>query len=236
MRTHRSLLSAILVLPLLLTVNAVAQDDYAVMKTNLGTIVLELNRAKAPISVENFETYAKDGYYNGTVFHRVIKDFMIQGGGFDFHGVYPQGLHQKPGGRAPIKNEWQNGLKNTRGAISMARTNEPDSATSQFFINTVDNAFLDQPRGGAAYAVFGKVIGGMATVDRIRNLPTGRIAGMTDVPTQEALIESVTMVSKGQAMEAVVKSAEARVAQVETELAEAKKALEEAKAKAAAGG
>lgn len=236
MRTPRILLSALLALPLLLSVNAVAQDDYAVMKTNLGTIVLELDRAKAPISVENFETYAKDGYYNGTVFHRVISGFMIQGGGFDFHGVYPAGLHQKPGAREPIKNEWQNGLKNVRGSIAMARTNEPDSATSQFFINTVDNAFLDQPRGGAAYAVFGKVIGGMDAVDRIRNLPTGQIAGMRDVPTQEALIESVTMVSKSKAYEAVVASAEAQVAKIESELAKAKKAVEEAKAKAKSAG
>ncbi|MBM4009420.1 MAG: peptidyl-prolyl cis-trans isomerase [Planctomycetes bacterium] len=161
-----------------------ATPVYAAMTTSKGTIYLELDAAKAPISVENFVTYAKEGFYSGTVFHRVIKGFMIQGGG---HGT---DMKLKPT-RAPIQNEWNNGLKNSRGTISMARTNAPNSATSQFFINTVDNAMLDQPRGGAAYAVFGKVVRGMDVVDAIADTPTGRSEGMADVPKTQVVIEKV---------------------------------------------
>ncbi len=161
-----------------------AAPVYVAMTTSKGTIYLELNAAKAPISVENFVTYAKSGFYGGTIFHRVIKGFMIQGGGHD------TGMKLKAT-REPIQNEWNNGLKNLRGTISMARTNAPNSATSQFFINTVDNAMLDQPRGGAAYAVFGKVVRGMDVVDAIAEAPTGRSDGMADVPKTQIVIEKV---------------------------------------------
>jgi len=136
------------------------------LETTVGNIVLELDGEKAPVSTMNFIRYAKEGYYDGTIFHRVIKDFMIQGGGFTADvDKKTQGLH------APIKNEWRNGLKNVRGTVSMARLGgNPDSATSQFFINVVNNPALDSPQAdGAAYAVFGKVVDGMEVVDEIRN-------------------------------------------------------------------
>ena len=162
------------------------------MKTNYGEIVLELDREKAPLSVENFIRYVEEGLYNGTIFHRVIKDFMIQGGGFSADFI-------KKTTYSPIKNEAGNGLKNTRGTIAMARTSEPDSATSQFFINTVDNGFLDHTSptlDGWGYAVFGKVVNGMEVVDKIRNIPTGRGGPFPrDVPKQPALIESMTLIS-----------------------------------------
>jgi len=134
------------------------------METTLGDIVLELDAEKAPISVDNFLHYAESGFYNGTIFHRVVSDFMIQGGGFT-----PEMQEKQEGLRPPIRNEWRNGLKNVRGAIAMARTAQADSATAQFFINVVDNPRLDAPRDGAAYAVFGKVVEGMDVVDKIRN-------------------------------------------------------------------
>jgi peptidyl-prolyl cis-trans isomerase A (cyclophilin A) len=139
----------------------------AQMATSLGEIVLELNGEKAPISTLNFIQYAEEGYYDGTIFHRVMDTFMIQGGGMD------KNLDEKKGAKRPgIKNEFKNGLKNMRGTIAMARLGgQPDSATTQFFINVVDNASLDQPRDGAAYAVFGKVVEGMDVVDKIRNTP-----------------------------------------------------------------
>jgi len=172
-----------------------AAPVYAAMTTSKGTIYLELDAAKAPISVENFVTYAKDGFYSGTIFHRVIKGFMIQGGG------HATDMKLKPT-REPIKNEWNNGLKNVRGTISMARTNAPNSATSQFFINTVDNAMLDQPRGGAAYAVFGKVVRGMDVVDAIADTPTGRSEGMADVPKTQVVIEKVEILPGAPAADA----------------------------------
>jgi len=134
------------------------------METSLGTMVLELDAEKAPVTVANFLKYADEGFYAGTIFHRVIKTFMIQGGGF------AKDLQQKKTGE-PIKNEWRNGLKNLRGTIAMARVGgNADSATSQFFINVVDNSFLDQPQpDGAAYCVFGKVVEGMEVVDKIRD-------------------------------------------------------------------
>jgi cyclophilin family peptidyl-prolyl cis-trans isomerase len=228
----------------LLATAAVKADDsvYAEMKTNFGMIVLQLDKTKAPISVENFEQYANSGYYNGTVFHRVIPTFMIQGGGFDFHGNYPAGLHQKPGTKAPIKNEWQNGLKNTRGTIAMARTNDPNSATSQFFINLSNNTFLDQGHDrqgnvvpdGPAYAVFGKVISGMDTVDRIKVVKTMRMPnGMSDVPAEEVMIESVTIVSEAQAKSAEARNAADLVKSIEAKIAELEAQLEAAKKKAA---
>jgi peptidyl-prolyl cis-trans isomerase A (cyclophilin A) len=205
-----------------------ATADYATIKTSAGTIVIELDNAKAPISVANFEQYAKEGFYNGTLFHRVMPGFMVQGGGFDHHGAYPQTMHKKPGAKAGIKNEWGNGLKNRRGTLAMARLgNQPDSATNQFFINLADNDFLDQPRDGAGYAVFAKVVSGMNVVDEIAGTPTTRLPnGMADVPQEPVMIESVTILSKEKAMATMVQEAEARVKALEAELAAAKKAVE----------
>ena len=164
------------------------------IQTTLGDFVLELDGEKAPISTLNFIRYAEDGFYNGTVFHRVIPNFMIQGGGFNV------AMDQKTDGlRAPIKNEWRNGLKNDRGTIAMARTGEPDSATAQFFINVVDNASLDRASGGAAYAVFGKVVEGMETVEKIRNTkvfqhpkyPQGAVT-----PVEPVVIQTITLLNE----------------------------------------
>ena len=138
------------------------------LKTSMGDIVLELNKEKAPITVENFLSYVKKKHYDGTAFHRVIDGFMIQGGGFAVSGGK---LVEKPTGQG-IKNESTNGLKNERGTIAMARTQDPDSATAQFFINVVDNRMLDYPSNGG-YAVFGKVIEGMDVVDKIKAVATG---------------------------------------------------------------
>ncbi|MBS1220629.1 MAG: peptidyl-prolyl cis-trans isomerase [Proteobacteria bacterium] len=162
------------------------------LDTSLGPITLELADDKAPKTVENFLAYAREGFYNGTIFHRVIDGFMIQGGGFtaDFQ--------QKPT-RAPVKNEADNGLKNLRGTVAMARTSDPQSATAQFFINVKDNPALDyrapDPQGWG-YAVFGQVVGSMEVVDKIRQTPTG--AGgpdnrFRDVPTMPVIIQSVTV-------------------------------------------
>ena len=138
------------------------------LKTNHGDIVLELNKDKAPISVTNFVDYVKKKHYDGTVFHRVIDGFMIQGGGFESKDGT---LAEKPAGK-PIDNEGKNGLKNTRGTIAMARTNDPNSAKAQFFINVQDNAMLDYPNSGG-YAVFGSVVEGMEVVDKIKAVSTG---------------------------------------------------------------
>ena len=159
------------------------------METSKGVITLELDREKAPDSVENFITYAKSGHYDGTIFHRVIRDFMIQGGGFD------TSMQQKST-NPPIKNEAANGLKNDKGTVAMARTNVPDSATSQFFINLKDNDFLNHtsptPQGWG-YAVFGKVTDGMDVVESIENVPTANKGGHQDVPVSEVIIEKVTV-------------------------------------------
>lgn len=155
--------------------------------TNKGTIVLELNAAKAPETVANFEQYAKDGFYNGTIFHRVIDGFMIQGGGME------PGMKEKPT-RDSIKNEADNGLTNDRGTIAMARTPDPHSASSQFFINLDDNNFLNFTSAdaqGYGYSVFGKVVEGMDVVDEIKNVATGSSGGHKDVPTEDVVIESV---------------------------------------------
>lgn len=160
------------------------------MTTNLGVITLELNKDKAPISVDNFVKYAKEGFYNGTIFHRVIPNFMIQGGGFT------EKMAQKPTGPT-IQNEAKNGLKNLRGTIAMARKPDPHSASAQFFINHADNAFLDYPsRDGWGYAVFGKVTKGMEVVDKIANTPTGFGGGMPDVPQTPIIIQSVKVTSE----------------------------------------
>lgn len=176
-----------------MTVNADTSTSPKVrLETNMGAIVLELNREKAPVSVENFLSYVKDGHYDGTIFHRVISNFMIQGGGFT------QDYRQKAT-KAPIKNEADNGLKNERGTVAMARTSDPQSATAQFFVNVVNNDFLNYTAAnsrGWGYAVFGKVTEGMDVVDKIRNTPTGSGGPFpTDVPRETVIIQKATVVS-----------------------------------------
>ena len=169
---------------------ALAADPQVDIKTNVGTIRLELYPAKAPKTVENFLQYVKDGHYNGTIFHRVIDGFMIQGGGFE------GGYKQKPT-REPVSNEAKNGLKNDIGTVAMARTPAPHSATAQFFINVGNNEFLNPERSqdGWGYAVFGKVVSGMDVVTKIAKTPTGAAGPFrSDVPKQPVLIESVTVV------------------------------------------
>jgi peptidyl-prolyl cis-trans isomerase A (cyclophilin A) len=174
------------------------------LSTSKGDIVIELDRAKAPVTVENFLSYVKKKHYDGTVFHRVIGTFMIQGGGF---AQKDGSLVEKETGKG-IKNEASNGLKNDRGTIAMARTSDPNSATAQFFINVVDNAMLNAPNpDGHGYAVFGKVVEGLDVVDEIKAVKTGtktvtargpggatQQAPFTDVPTEDVVIKSATVV------------------------------------------
>jgi len=157
---------------------------YVIMETNLGDITLELDPNKAPTTVENFLTYVDEGFYNGTVFHRVIDNFMIQGGGFTTDGA-------KKETKAPIILESQNGLSNDVGTIAMARTNAPNSATSQFFINVKANEFLNYKPGNPGYAVFGRVTSGMEVVNEIRQVQTGVKNGMRDWPVDDVIIEKV---------------------------------------------
>lgn len=160
------------------------------LQTSMGNITLELNAEKAPKSVANFMQYAKDGFYNGTVFHRIIPGFMIQGGGFE------ESMKQKPT-RGEIQNEGKNGLKNARGTIAMARRGDPDSATAQFFINHKDNAGLDYPApDGYGYAVFGKVTQGLDIVDKIAQVPTGNAGMHQNVPKTPVVIKSVKIISE----------------------------------------
>ncbi|MDH5369896.1 MAG: peptidylprolyl isomerase [Gammaproteobacteria bacterium] len=185
----------------LLISSATAADDitqkHVKLETSEGNIVLQLDITRAPLSVLNFLKYVRSGHYDGTIFHRVIKNFMIQGGGFT-----PEIERKKT--NAPILNEADNGLKNLRGTIAMARTNDPHSGTTQFFINVVDNPFLDHksktPRGWG-YAVFGHVIKGMNVVDKIRNLPTGPNGPFqSDVPVKMVMIHKATIIeSKAEA-------------------------------------
>ena len=155
------------------------------LNTSEGYIELALDKEKAPISVENFVTYVEEGHYDGTIFHRVIKNFMIQGGGFD------ASMNRKPT-RAAIKNEAKNGLKNKRGSVAMARTASVDSATSQFFINVKDNTFLDHGVRDYGYAVFGEVVKGMDVVDKIAETRVGR----RDQPAEDIIINSAVVVAK----------------------------------------
>jgi len=213
------------------------------METSLGDIVLELDGEKAPISTLNFIRYAQDKFYDGTIFHRVMKTFMIQGGGFT-----PEVDEKKEGVRPGIKNEWKNGLKNNKGTISMARLGgQPDSASAQFFINVVDNGRLDQAQqDGAGYAVFGKVVEGMETVDKIRDTPVKTDpkypSPQAVVPVEPVVIKSVKVVGEFDkakieatvaASEAAEKEVEAKAkAERETKLADViKKAEEESKSK-----
>jgi cyclophilin family peptidyl-prolyl cis-trans isomerase len=158
------------------------------LTTSMGAIVIQLDKEKAPVSAENFGKYVDAGHYDGTVFHRVIDGFMIQGGGFT------KDMRQKPV-NAPIKNESTNGLKNDNYTVAMARTNVRDSATSQFFINVKDNDFLNaaNSRDGNCYAVFGKVVSGMDVVDKIRNVPTASAGPNDDVPTSPVIIKKATV-------------------------------------------
>ena len=177
------LLSATSVAP-----GALAADPQVDFKTSLGTIRVELNKAKAPKTVENFLQYVKDGHYNGTIFHRVIPGFMIQGGGMTAN------MSQKPT-RPPIPIESKNGLKNEIGTLAMARTSDPNSATAQFFINIASNGFLDYPgQDGNGYTVFGKVVDGMDVVNKIAAVQTGNSGMHQNVPRTPVVIESATVV------------------------------------------
>jgi peptidyl-prolyl cis-trans isomerase B (cyclophilin B) len=162
------------------------------LATTLGDITIEVDAQKAPGSAENFLRYVRDGFYNGTIFHRVMDGFMIQGGGFDESFT-------KKAPRAAIRNEANNGLKNRRGTLAMARTGDPHSATAQFFINVVDNSFLDhtaQTSRGWGYAVFARVVEGMDVVDRIKSVATGKQSGRQNVPTTAVVITSATVVGE----------------------------------------
>jgi cyclophilin family peptidyl-prolyl cis-trans isomerase len=173
---------------------AAAQDKknpVVVIDTSMGKITVELLEDKAPITVKNFLRYVDEKHYDGTIFHRVIADFMIQGGGFDTN-------FKEKETHAPIKNEAGNGLANKRGALAMARTNQPDSASAQFFINVKDNPFLDRAnaKDNVGYAVFGQVIDGLDVVDKIRKVDTGDRKGHEDVPVQDVVIRSVRRAEK----------------------------------------
>ena len=179
---------AVLALALAFTLCTPALAQKVRLATSEGDIVLELDRDKAPKTVDNFVQYVKSGHYEGTIFHRVIDGFMIQGGGFT------PDMNQKPT-RAAIPLEARNGLNNVRGTVAMARTSVPDSATAQFFINLKDNAFLDaaNSRDGNGYAVFGKVISGMEVVDKIKAVPTGNKGPHQNVPVTPVLIRKATL-------------------------------------------
>ena len=156
------------------------------IKTNLGSFSLELDEENAPISSKNFKDYVEKSFYNKTIFHRVIDRFMIQGGGFELDMIQKE-TH------SPIKNEASNGLKNEKYSVAMARTSDPDSATSQFFINTSDNSFLDYPgQDGAGYCVFAKVTEGFDIVDKINSVQTGSNKGHQDVPVETVIIEEIS--------------------------------------------
>lgn len=180
---RKFLMLALLALPVF-SANA-EETVYVGLNTSEGYIELALDKEKAPISVENFVTYVEEGHYDGTIFHRVIKNFMIQGGGFD------ASMNRKPT-RAAIKNEAKNGLKNKRGSVAMARTASVDSATSQFFINVKDNTFLDHGVRDYGYAVFGEVVKGMDVVDKIAETRVGR----RDQPAEDIIINSAVIVEK----------------------------------------
>lgn len=159
-----------------------------ILSTNVGDITIELDSVKAPLTVANFISYVESGHYNGTIFHRVIDGFMIQGGGFE------AGMKQKPT-NPPIENEANNGLKNINYSLAMARTGDPHSASAQFFINTSDNSFLDFPgQDGWGYCVFGRVIAGADIVDKIKGMKTTRTGMFQDVPVENIVIEKVAIV------------------------------------------
>lgn len=170
---------------LLFSFVAIAKNPIVAIETNMGLIEVELNEEKAPITVKNFLSYVDAKFYDGLIFHRVINNFMIQGGGYNEKMV-------EKSTRAPIKNEAKNGLKNDIGTIAMARTSDPDSATAQFFINVSNNTSLNYPSpDGHGYAVFGKVTAGMHVVERIKMVKTGNLGGHSDVPMDTVLIKSI---------------------------------------------
>ena len=194
MRQMRAIVGAALLLGLSAAGIRAAEggNPVVLMKTSMGTIKIELDQEKAPVSTANFLAYVNDKFYDGTIFHRVIPAFMIQGGGFD------KDMNQKKT-KAPIKNEAGNGLKNLNGTIAMARTSDPNSATAQFFINTKDNAFLDHRDDsvqGYGYAVFGKVVEGMDVVKKIEAVQTTTKMPHQNVPVTPVVIESVTVEKK----------------------------------------
>lgn len=182
---HRLISSMFMALLLCISSLAHADTTRVTLETNKGNIVLELDGDKAPITVKNFLSYAEDGFYNGTIFHRVIAGFMIQGGGFT-------PAMEKKTTRQAIQNEADNGLKNLTGTIAMARTRHPHSATAQFFINTVNNRNLDRRPGNPGYAVFGKVVEGMDLVMQISRVPTTHKDGYRDVPKDPIIIQKVS--------------------------------------------
>lgn len=190
----RWLLCALMLLltPLLKADNTMPNDQPKVkLETSLGNIILQLDKEKAPLTTENFLQYVKDGFYDGTLFHRVIPGFMAQGGGFSADFTQKQT-------RAPIPNEADNGLKNRRGTVAMARTADPHSATAQFFINYADNAFLDYKNStpqGWGYAVFGQVVEGMEVVDEMAKIPTGSSGMHQNVPKTDIVIEKAALIS-----------------------------------------
>ncbi|WP_295799573.1 peptidylprolyl isomerase [uncultured Microbulbifer sp.] len=175
LRNALGILCSALLLTFSLTASAITNNPRVVLETDLGSIELVLFADKAPVTVENFLAYVDSGFYDGTIFHRVIPGFMAQGGGYTFD------FQEKPT-RAPIKNESDNGLSNERGTIAMARTDDPNSATSQFFINLVDNSRLDGGTGKAGYTVFGKVLLGMSVVQQIAAEPRGQFKSFPDAP------------------------------------------------------
>ncbi len=187
--SRRRMLSLLSVLSLSTVLSIAHAGDLpqVTLKTSMGDIVLELDREKAPVTVGNFLQYVRDGHYNGTIFHRVIPGFMIQGGGFD------RNMQEKKT-RAPIRNEANNGLRNDIYTVAMARRGDPHSATAQFFINTQNNSSLNYPGSdGWGYTVFGKVVQGTDVVERIKNVSTGNLGPHRDVPTSPVLIESATI-------------------------------------------
>ncbi|AZZ91375.1 peptidyl-prolyl cis-trans isomerase [Hahella sp. KA22] len=170
-----------------ISLTAMAADlPTATISTSEGDIKIKLFSDKAPVTVENFVSYIKDGYYDGLIFHRTIPQFMIQGGGFKPN-------MEKKDTKAPIKNESDNGLANDRGTLAMARTNDPNSATSQFFINVIDNAYLNGAKGRPGYAVFGEVVSGMDVVDKIANTPTQNTGPYQNVPVKTVTINSIKL-------------------------------------------
>lgn len=172
------------------TIAQEAENVIVRLETTMGNIDIELNTEKAPISAANFLEYVDSGHYDGTIFHRVMPTFMVQGGGFD------ETMTQKPV-REGIKNEWKNGLSNVRGSVAMARLGrQPDSGTAQFFINVVDNAFLDEPRDGAGYAVFAKVVEGLDVVDKIRQVATTNKGPHQNVPVDNVVIKKASRLAE----------------------------------------
>ncbi|MCS6866792.1 MAG: peptidylprolyl isomerase [Gemmataceae bacterium] len=173
------------------TTSVRAANPVVLVETNMGSFKIELFEDKAPITVKNFLQYVEDKHYDGTIFHRVISDFMIQGGGFE------PGMKEKKT-RDPIKNESNNGLSNVKYTVAMARTPQPNSATAQFFINVKDNTFLDKAkaRDGVGYCVFGRVIEGTDVIDKIKDVPTGSVKGHDDVPTKDVVIKSVRLIKE----------------------------------------